>query len=143
MKKLCSMICLITICLSIVGCSQMGKSNKAIITIRESKQFSVKEINEAMDRVKNKFKDFKGCELKTLLYDEDKSNSFIQGYINNGNDSGNGVSAENMIVLLSDFYVDSSGAEGSFNPDSTYYAWNWILVRDNKTSPWKVEDWGY
>jgi hypothetical protein len=46
-------------------------------------------------------------------------------------------------VLLSDFNVDSSGGDGSLNPNSTYGGWNWILIRDSKTGNWRVDDWGY
>lgn len=48
-----------------------------------------------------------------------------------------------MIVLLSNFDVDSSGADEGFNPSSTYSFWNWILIRNSKTDNWKVHDWGY
>jgi hypothetical protein len=45
--------------------------------------------------------------------------------------------------LFSDFYVDSSGGDGSFNPDYTYTDWNWILIRNSENDKWKVYDWGY
>ncbi len=37
--------------------------------------------------------------------------------------------ADEVIVLLSSFDVDSSGGDGSLNPNSTYSDWKWILVR--------------
>lgn len=141
--KVLLLICLITMCFTFVACDQIGKSDKAIIAIGASKQFSEKEINEAIDCIKDKFKDFSGCDLTALWYDEEHSNSFIEGYISNGKGSINGISAENVIVILSNFDVDSSGGDGSLNPNSTYSAWNWILIRDSKTSKWKVDDWGY
>ncbi|NRT63569.1 hypothetical protein B0P06_000187 [Clostridium saccharoperbutylacetonicum] len=55
----------------------------------------------------------------------------------------NGVKTENVIVLLSNFDVDSSGGDGSLNPNSTYDNYNWILIRDSKTDSWKVDDRGY
>lgn len=61
----------------------------------------------------------------------------------NGKGSENGVKAENVIVLLSNFDVDSSGGDGSFEPNSTQSKWNWILIRDSKTDHWRVDDWGY
>jgi len=143
MKRVLSIICLILICFTLVACSREGKSDEVIITIGESDQFSEKETNEAIESIKEKFKDFEGCELTDLWYDEEKSNSFIEGYMESGHGSINGVSAENVIVLLSNFDVDSSGAEGGFDPNSTYSNWNWILIRDSKTSEWQVDDWGY
>ncbi|AGF55703.1 hypothetical protein Cspa_c19350 [Clostridium saccharoperbutylacetonicum N1-4(HMT)] len=61
----------------------------------------------------------------------------------NGRGSVNGVKTENVIVLLSNFDVDSSGGDGSLNPNSTYDNYNWILIRDSKTDSWKVDDRGY
>ena len=40
------------------------------------------------------------------------------------------------------FDVDSSGGDGSLNPDSTYDNWMWILVR-NKDGEWKHVDHGF
>lgn len=39
---------------------------------------------------------------------------------------------DEVIVLLSPFYVDSSGGDCSLNPNSTYDDWGWILVRNTK-----------
>ena len=50
---------------------------------------------------------------------------------------------ENVIVLFSDFYVDSSGGDGSFKPNYNYDDWIWILTRNSITKQWKVKDWGY
>lgn len=51
------------------------------------------------------------------------------------------VEPNNMIIISSDFYVDSK-AGGAWNPDSDYN-WMFILSRDNKESDWKLDDWGY
>ncbi len=143
MKKLIYALCVILLIFSLEACSQAGKTSQAAVSIEKSDKFTEQEINDAVSRVKEKFKDFKGCTLTRLWYDEEKSNSFIKGYMSNGKGSVNGVKAENVIVLLSDFKVDSSGHEGGFNPNSTYSDWNWILIRDSKTDSWRVDDWGY
>lgn len=108
-----------------------------------STKFSEEKINDAKKCVEKKFKDSKGCNLTKLWYDEEKSNNFIKGYLKSGKGSVNGVEAENVIVLLSNFDVDSSGGDGSLNPNSTYSNWNWILIWDSKTGNWQVDDWGY
>lgn len=46
------------------------------------------------------------------------------------------------IVLLSSFDVDSSGGDGSLNPNSTYSDWKWILVRTDG-GKWQHVDHGY
>lgn len=129
----------------VIGCSQKeaGQGHDFVVSIDESVKFSKVEIDDAINCVNEKFKDFKGCKLTKLWYDEERSNDFMEGYFTSGKGAVNGVKAENVIVLLSDFDVDSSGVDGSLNPNSTYNDWNWILIRDSKTSEWKVDDWGY
>jgi hypothetical protein len=63
--------------------------------------------------------------------------------MNYGRGSSNGVESENVIVLFSDFSVDASGGDGSFNPNETYTNWSWILIRDRPNGNWRVDDWGY
>jgi hypothetical protein len=124
-------------------CTNQGKINNASINVGESDKFSVKEINEALDCVKTKFKDFKGCNLTKLWYDESKSNKSIEVYLKYGKGSTNGAKAENVIVLFSNFDVGSSGVKQGFNPNSTYSNWNWILIRGTEKDKWRIDDWGY
>lgn len=143
MKKVIVSFGIILVLISIVLYNQGGKTNNVQVSIGKSNKFSEKEINNAINCVKKKFKSFNGCTLTKLWYDEEKSDKFIVGYLTNGKGSENGVKAENVIVLLSNFNVDSSGGDGSLNPNSTYSNWNWILIRDSKTGKWEVDDWGY
>jgi len=143
MRKITFFLLLIFVVFSLVACNQAGKINNVEVSIEKTNKFSEEEINNAVNCVKKKFKDFEGCNLTRLWYDEEHSNSFTEGYLKNGRGSVNGVKEENVIVLLSNFDVGSSGGKGSLNPNSTYYKWNWILIRDNKTSDWKADDWGY
>ena len=144
MKRTAMFICLLMIVFSFTSCTpNPGKTNNAIVALGESEKFSKEEVQAAADCVLKKFKDFVGCDLKKLWYDEEKSNTQVDGYMLSGRGSVNGVDKENVIILFSDFYVDSTGGEGSFNPNFTYTGWNWILIRDSKTGDWRVDDWGY
>ncbi|KGR76283.1 hypothetical protein CD33_06985 [Ureibacillus sinduriensis BLB-1 = JCM 15800] len=60
-----------------------------------------------------------------------------------GKGSGKNIDPGNVIGLVSNFDVDSSGGDGSLEPNSTYTEWNWILIRDGKPNKWRVDDWGY
>ena len=143
MKKFISCLTVILVLLSFAACQNTGKTEYVAVEVGKSAKFSEAEINNAIKQIKVKFKDFKGCTLKKLWYDEDTSNSMIDGYLKNGKGSVNGAKAENVIILLSDFDVDSSGGDGSLEPNSTYSSWNWILIRDSETGSWIVDDWGY
>jgi len=142
MKKSITFLCLILMIFSLVACKQSGSKDNVIVEVGQSTKFSKKEINAAMDCVIDNF-EFPACTLKKVLYDEEKSNTLISGYLSNGRGSVNGVKAENVIILLSTFYVDGSGNNPVLNPDSTYTDYQWILIRDSKTSKWKIDDQGY
>jgi hypothetical protein len=143
MKKIGLHIGLLLITFSLIACKAPGKTDNASVSIEKSNKFTTEEINQAVSSVKDKFKNFKGCTLTDLWYDEEKSNDFISGYLSHGKGSVNGAEPENIIVLLSNFDVDASGGDGSLNPNSTYSNWNWILIRESKTGTWRVDDWGY
>lgn len=123
--------------------TQIGKTYNVNVTIEKSDKFSEKEINDAVKAVKRKFWNFKGCELTDLWYSEKDSDPEIEGYMKSGRGASNGVKAENVIVLLSNFKVNSRGGNGSFEPNSTQTGWKWILIRDSKTDKWRVDGWGY
>lgn len=143
MRKVSFIIACILFVLSLTACENAGITDHVAVDPGSSVRFSQDEIESAAERVKDKFKDFKGCELTNLWYDEEHSDSFIKGYLRGGKGSLNGATAENTIVLLSSFKVDASGGDGSLNPNSTYEGWNWILIRESESGEWKVDDWGY
>ena len=111
-----------------------------------SVHFSIEEVGEALDLVRKAFEeddDWRNCELVALWYDEAFSETEKRGYMTSGMGSVNGVGADNIIILLSDFYVSPTGACPSLNPDSVYQNWSWILIRDSSNSAWRIDDWGY
>ncbi|GIO27435.1 hypothetical protein [Ornithinibacillus bavariensis] len=127
MKRNIFIVGILIVLLSIMFYSQVGKTNNVQVSLEQSTKFSEEEINEAIVAVKKKFKEFRGCELTELWYSE----------------SSNGMKDENTMILLSNFKVNSSGGDGSFEPNSTQSDWNWILRRDSKNDNWRVDAWGY
>jgi len=115
-------------------------SNRIEVDYGISTKFSEAEIRMAAEAVLMEFESFEGCDLKRLWYDEVRSNREIEDFWKYMDGI---VRAEDVIVFLSDFYVDSSGSDGSLNPDYTYTNWMWILIRDSENDAWKVDDWGY
>ena len=102
----------------------------------DSEMYSQDDINSAIDTIKKEFKnDWKGCTLTEIYYAGDDCSKDHQDWTDRNN-------ADEVIVLLSSFDVDSSGADGSLNPNSTYDNWNWILVRTNG-GQWQHVDHGY
>jgi len=136
MKKFIVSICIILLAFSLMSCKENGTTDNVIVDVGESTKFTKEEINKAVVCVKQNF-EFPACTLTKIWYSEEKSNTFIEGYFVNGG------SSENIIVLLSNFDVDDSGDNPVLNPNSTYTDYNWILIRDSKTSDWEVTDFGY
>lgn len=94
------------------------------------------EIESAFQTVKDYFsKEFDGCTLTKLYYPGDSFSDVFDEWAKQ-------YDADEAIVIYSDFEVDSSGGDGSLEPNSTYKDWNWILVRDSG-GKWRHVDHGY
>ncbi len=134
MKKIvCTMLgILLVFSLSACGGNVRGVKTHHV----DSEMYSQDDINSAIDTIKKEFKsDWKGCTLTEIYYAGDDCSKDHQDWADRNN-------ADEVIVLLSSFDVDSSGADGSLNPNSTYDNWNWILVRTNG-GQWQHADHGY
>lgn len=80
------------------------------------------------------------CELIDLWYDKEKSDQVIDSYMKYGKGSVDEVKRENIIVIMSD--IKTGENTWSFESNTIYTDWNWILIRDNQDSEWVVEDYG-
>ncbi|MDB8804404.1 DUF4829 domain-containing protein [Romboutsia sp. 1001216sp1] len=142
MKKLIICLCFILSIFSLVSCNKGKVSNDIKIEVSESTKFSKEEIDNAIKCVKDNFS-FEGSTLTKIWYDEEKSNHWVDAYLEYGRGLENGAKGENVIVLLSDFDVDGSGDNPVLEPNTTYTDYQWVLIRDNKAGNWKIDDAGY
>jgi len=134
MKRILSVTLLFAAMLTISGCNSNIK-NVEIIDV-ESEIYSDTEIKSAIDTVEEYFKsNFEGCTLTMIKYAGDDQNKASDKWAKQ-------YDAEKAIVLLSSFDVDSSGGDGSLNPNSKYDNWQWILV-ENESGTWEHVDHGY
>lgn len=127
---------------SLVEKGAIFRLSEITIEAGRSIKFSEEEVAGAIDLVKTEFH-FPSARLTKLTYDEEKSEMLIKGYMENGKGSVNGVDQKNVIILLSEFYVDGSGKNPVLNPNSTYTDYQWILIRQSETSSWIIDDQGY
>lgn len=133
MSKIIKTLILIII-FSLSGCG--GNVKNVNINDVESEYYTSKEINSAIETIIKQFdKEWDGCTLNEIYYAGDNMSKDYQDWADRNN-------ADEVIVLLSSFEVDSSGGDGSLNPNSTYDGWLWILVR-NTDGQWKHVDHGY
>jgi len=97
-----------------------------------SELFAGEDIEAAAEAVKEYFfLEFEGCTLYTLYYAGDERSKLESEY-----------SGSETLVLMSSFYVDSSGGDGSFNADCTYDGWSWMLEKTDD-GKWEVVNYGY
>ena len=135
MKKIKMWLSLV-LCLVLLTACGGGDVRGAGRQMGESERYSKAEIARAMDQAEEHFrKEFDGCKLLNLRYDEEKTLAEAEEWAAQ-------YGADEAIVLLSDFEVDSSGGDGSLNPDSTYRNWKWVLTRNEKGA-WELKTWGY
>ena len=135
MKKGIQFICVCMMLFCLFGC----KGNVKTVGIQQwepSLLYSDREIEAAIDVILHEFKwNWDGCTLKEITYAGDSKSLDYQDWAERNH-------ADDVIVLISSFDVDSTGGDGSLNPDSTYRNWMWILVR-NGNGKWKHVDHGY
>lgn len=114
-----------------------GNTDKVYIPDRTpSAIYTDDEIESAFQTVEDYFsEEFDGCTLTELYYPGDMYADAFQECAARHN-------ADEAIILFSSFDVDSSGGDGSFNPNSTYKNWQWLLIR-NKGGNWEHADHGY
>ena len=130
-----SSLILVMVLLTAVLCSCGGNIKHAKKVVGTSVIYTPEEIESAMDVAMDYFdKEFEGCTLLEISYDEAQSSDAADEYEERWNTQ--------VIVLYSSFDVDSNGGDGSFNPNSTYRGWNWILSRSDN-GEWILRDWGY
>ena len=119
--------------LSLAAC---GKTQGYTVVVPYDAHYSEKEIRAAMRTAVRYFeREFDGCTLLSIYYDESKVKDAEPEWAAQ-------YDADEAIVLLSSFHVDSSGGDGSLSPDATYTNWEWVLVR-NGGGKWHLKTWGY
>ena len=135
MKKLISVMLCALLFFSLCACNG-GKIDDVKKPFVESEIYTQEDIASAISIITEEFKkEWNGCTLTEIYYAGDDVSVEYQDWADRNN-------ADEVIVLLSSFDVDSSSGDGSLNPNSTYDNWNWILVR--KTGgEWKHIDHGY
>lgn len=134
MKSVIRILGCMVIMFSLCACDGSIKNTKT--NEGYSEIYSQQDISDAIDTIKNEFeKEWKGCTLNEIYYAGDDVSKDYQDFADRNN-------ADEVIVLLSSFYVDESCEDGSLNSNYTYENWNWILVRtlDGK---WQHVDHGY
>ncbi len=119
----------------LTACGHAGRVDAAVLEIGPSEIYTEREIEAAMDLVLRQFKDFEGCTLTRLYYEEERS-------VKVSGEWAAQYDADEAIVLYSSFEVDPRGINPSLNPGQTYENWSWVLTRSNG-GRWTLQTSGY
>ncbi len=138
MKKICFLFLLLLLLSSCTG--KPGTTENVVVTLGDSERFSKEELRAAADCVIEYFGTFRGCDLLTIVYDEEVSDSYAELY---DSSSYPDVTVENVVVFLSDFYVDDSEIDNGFEADTMQTGWSWSLEKDPDENSWKIFSYGY
>ena len=136
---ICAVFVILGVAIFLVLTGNRGNVSNVNRIVGYSALYDETSINEACDVIEKKFaKDFEGCTLTELRYDDDVENRFteeIEKYHKENN--------QELIVVLSTFDTDEKGGDGGFNPNDTYADWQWHLVKTADKKSWKIINWGY
>lgn len=136
MKKIICTIAMIVMVLTLSACGGGNIDHVEILEWEPSEIYTDSDIESAMQTAMDYFsKEFDGCTLLTIEYDE-------EAFVNQFAEWAEWNNADEAIIILSSFYVDSTGIDNGFTPNMTYAGWNWILVR-NEGENWRHVDHGY
>ncbi|MGC3993612.1 MAG: hypothetical protein QM779_05725 [Propionicimonas sp.] len=124
-----------TLALALGGCSSPGDVSRAAVTLGDSAVFSRADLQAAADAVLVQFREFEGCTLQRLVYDENFSTRQIAL-------ASQPRPHEDVVVFTSQFRVGPNGQRSGLNPDSTYGAWTWTVTRADASATWTVTSWG-
>ena len=125
--------------ISLASCKKEIINSKLEVEISSSSKFTDKEINSAINTIKENFT-FPNFKLNKIIYDEEISDSYIIEYLNHGKGSNISSNPENIIVIVSAFDVDSFISESDQNIDNNIKDYSWILIREDKNSEWIIKD---
>lgn len=137
-KLLLMMVLLLALIFAGCGGNQSGGdvASVQILDGNPSELYTDADLAAAYQEIKDVFrKEFAGCTLTKLYYPGDSAAGGFQEWAAQ-------YDADEAIIILSSFTVDSSGGDGSLNPNSTYEDWQWILIRQDGGA-WQHVDHGY
>ena len=127
-----SVVLVLFAALEILTYMPKGKFENAEISIGASNVFSQSDFEQAEKAIFAEFKNYDGCEMLSLVYDESMSDEY-KNYFYPDYDL-------EIMVLYSDFKTQKNMYGNGFNEDCLYREWKWIMVKND--GEWIVRDRG-
>lgn len=138
MKKLITVTVLIVLSLLLCACG--GDVSDVTVNYGESELYSQKDMEMAVEVIKQEFSSWDGCKLYTIEFTNDEI-CISEGNYYKVNPLKYAEPYDECIVFVSSFRSAKNGGDG-FEADCEYADWNWILVREYG-GKWSMLTWGY
>ena len=120
-----------------------GDTSNVEIDYGESALYTKEDMDAAIRVIKEKFRDFKGCELHRIYFVSDAeckdTNIRWLNELEKANDAKEHFTQ--CILFESDFHTGKKNDDG-FTENTEYTHWNWWLGRSDG-GEWKLMTWGY
>ena len=139
--KIAMLVALVACVVTVIFVMKGNKGNIENVNrvVGYSALYDERLINEAFNVVEKTFsKEFEGCTLTELRYDDEVENIFAEEMMEYAKENN-----QELIIILSTFDTDKKGGDGSFNPNDTYTNWQWHLARTADKKSWEIITWGY
>lgn len=142
MKKIVTAVFCFVLILSLVGCEK-SVINDVKIDYGTSAIYTEDDMNAAINKIKETFKTFDGCELYSLSYASDdlcsdEENIAWMNELESANDDEQVFTQ--CIMFHSSFRSPKKGG-GAWEPNEVYN-WSWWLAR-SEGREWKLMTYGY
>ena len=136
---ICAVLVILVLAAVLVLTGNRGNVSNINRVVGYSALYDENSINEAFDVIEKKFaKDFEGCTLTELRYDEDVENRLKKKLRNITKRI-----TKNLLQYYQPLIQTKKGGDGGFNPNDTYTNWQWHLVKTADKKSWDIINWGY
>lgn len=116
-----------------------GNEKNMIIEYDKSNRYSQKEIKQAINCVISELNSWKGCHLKKIWYDEEKSFNEENEWKENDSEMAN----KQIIILYTNFQTGFFARNDGFEPFTEFDEYEWILTKDDEEDKWNIYSSGY
>lgn len=142
MKKIIAMMICFTVTLSLAGCGTSATVN-VNIDYGTSSIYTEEDMNAAIEKIKETFGTFEGCELHSLSYSSDEVCNKEENisWMNDLEEANDAKEVFTQCIMFESSFRSPKKGGGAWNANEEY-TWSWWLARSER-GEWKLMTWGY
>lgn len=130
-------VVVVFVCVAFWLDNRAGQVDEAVVEYGQSQLYSKKDMNAAADILKEKFKEFNGCELHKIYYTSDERSENERKELN---EQGN--SYTQCMVFRTSFHSPKFSTNGGWDKDTEYTDWQWVFAKDY-SGTWQLVSYGH